>query len=1018
MSKGTSHYNWQKWISQTDLAKKETKNKKLLKEMHERWLEAIMPSVLAASKRKNDNFKLFFGDEGNRIVIPYDQTKMRKLGLLIKFCGNLLFSDARSTITIAAYRTKLFKALSKDPNFDFDKLSQVQKEEFLSKIPPYMKNSHGMLNYPFVTIESVNIRQNVVKQKFTPLGGGAPQEKDVTYYEPVIEYILKTPLNPMMGQEAVEKHLKENPDSWGNGSFTSKKYTVTIGQVLQKFKETELFNWWQQNQVKFSQDKETVEGAKEFVFKDGYNLGENLDYQREEFNNVSLDDESEFSILISRAPVDVLRMSDFASKGMTSCHSEGREYFYCALAEARNEGAIAYLVRTEDINKVDLNATEIFADPQRGVQGITPEARVRLRRVVDDTIGVDFMAPETRTYGKSKVSFTDTVNKWVISKTAGILLNDPEAKYDEGKFYIPDVDTFELKGGSYSDSGMHGLGMSLIRVIDKASKLISQSDEEKNYLLDRIDNLEAGFSSYGISYTGEEDQDEGTAPCEAMKEETNEVVQNFDRRADFASISAQVECDDDNFDIEEISSQIQIEVQMDRRDEGIVFNTARANEVFGTAYLKEELVEKIKYLFDTSLRNVDDYTTFNSSEIDVNIQLYSGPQIYTQIRIIDSHPTSGIFDGYAISARNVLNKLDYTSDIREMIVNHFQKIGIIQPPAISKPEVQDMIQRFVEDLTATGGHMVWQESEEGEWDKFILVENPARETTQTNYPIIAKVPTPKPTATEMELQTTIASDFSLKKDMIRQVVNAIKGPTGASSYALNKEFDKVFGDSLQKSVSYDNKQLAFKGFPGQIDKGNVSFYGGVAQNTSTMTTPSPSETANIDTTPIVDNSFEIEFFVAEQDVQDALQGADFLNVRLRLTVKIDQNFRSEQEIINATNFIEKIGKEENYQQILEIAKKVFNEQVMSQFKTESAGTGGIARIDWGTNLLARNAARLSKAIEKSVKEPNKPPPISREVEGPLFSGNPMFKNQRLPENKNRKLVINERFKRLLRKNKK
>ena len=221
---------------------------------------------------------------------------------------------------------------------------------------------------------------------------------------------------------------------------------------------------------------------------------------------------------------------------------------------------------------------------------------------------------------------------------------------------------------------------------------------------------------------------------------------------------------------------------------------------------------------------------------------------------------------------------------------------------------------------------------------------------------------------------------------------------------MNKEFDNVFGDSLQNSVSYGNKQLAFKGFPGQIDKANVSYYGGVPQSTSAMATPSPNETANIDTPPVISNSFEMQFVIIDQDVQNALvQGADFLNVRLKLTVKIDQNFRSEQEVINATNFIEKIGKEENYQKILEITKKVFNEEVMNKFKPD--GT---------ESYLNRNAVRTGKAIEKSALEPNQPLPQDREVEGPLFSGNPMYRDQRLPENKNRRLIINERFKRLLR----
>ena len=990
MSKGTSHYNWQNWISQTNFSKKETNSKKLLKEMDQRWLNAIMPSVLAATERKNDNFKLFFGDEGNRIVIPYDEGKMIKLAALIRVCANLLFQDVRSTATIGAYRTKLFKSLSKDPNFDLDKLSQVQREEFLSKIPPYMKNYQGILNYPFVNIDSLNIRQNVVKQKFTPLGGGAPQEKDVTYYEPVIQYTLKTPLNPMMGQEAIEKYLKDNPDQWGNGSYTSKSYTVTIGQVLQKFKETELFNWWQQNQLKFSQDKDTVEGAKEITEGEGYELGSDIDTLKERFNENTNTEVSNLSILISRAPIDVLRMSDFASKGMTSCHTEGREYFYCALAEARNQGAIAYLVKTDEINKVDLNATEIFADPQREIEGIMPEARVRLRRVTDNTTDVDFMAPETRIYGRAKVSFVDTVNKWITQKTAKILLNDPEANYDEGKFYIPDSDTLELKGGSYSDSGMRGLGSSLIRIVHNASKLISQTDEEKNYLTDRVDNLEAGFGGYDLSYTGHEDEGEANAPCRTAKNEAEQIVQNFDRRADFASVSVDVQCDDDDFEIDVITSQIAIELQIDRRDNGIQFNQDRLNEVLGTEYLKQEVVEKFKYLFDSMLRNVDDRAAFTSSDIDVNVQLFNGPQIFVQILIMDTHPSSDSADMHLVGARESLNNLDYTTDIRDMIVNHFRNIGVIVQPPISRPEVQDMIQKFVEDLSSTGSHAAWLESEEGQWDQFIIVENPARETVSTNYPIVAKIPTTKPTANQAEISARVPiTDFVLKKDMIRQIIDTMRT---VDTWEINKEFDKQFGSSNENPNQYDNKQKPLFSFGAKDVK--------VAD---------PIRTQNVDITPVVDDSFEIRIMVIDDDVQKALEGADYLNVRAKITVKISENFRTEQEIINATNFIEKIGKEENYQKMIKICSDAVNKTVKEKLSVKPGEL--ISYYD-------RQRERTAKAIEASVASPSEKQPQDREVEGPLFSGNPMYKDQRLPENKNRKLVINERFKRLLRNAKK
>lgn len=995
MSKGTSHYNWQKWISQTDLSKKETKNKKLLKEMNQRWINAVMPAVIAATKRKNDNFKLFFGDQGDRIVIPYDESKMIKLAALIRVCASLLLQDTNSTEKIAAFRTKLFKALSKDPNFDFSKLSQAESEEFLKKLPSYMKNSYGMLNYPILDIETLNIRQNVVKQKFTPLGGGAPQEKDVTYYEPVIEYTIRTPLNPMMGQEAIEKFLQENPDRWGNGSFTRKSYTATIGQILQKFKEKELFDWWQQNQLKFSQDKDTVEGAKEIIEKDWFQREEQVDYLKERFNEVTeTQAENSLSILISRAPIDVLRMSDFASKGMTSCHREGGEYFYCALAEARNQGAIAYLVKTEDINKVDLNATEIFADPQRNIKGIVPEARMRLRRIVDTQTNVDFMAPETRIYGKAKVSFTDTVNKWVTQQTAKILMNDPQAKYDEGKFYIPeDTNSFELKGGSYSDSGMRGLGMSLIRTIDKASKLISQSDEEKTYLSALVDELESSFSSYGLSYTGHEDEDEATAPCKSAIDDVDQIVSYFDRRADYATVIADVACDDDDFEIDVISSKIVIEIQIDRRDDGIQFNQDRMNEVFGTEYLKQEVEEKFKYLFDSMLRNVDDRAAFTSSELEINVKLFNGPQIYIQVFIMDTHASSGAIEMHLVGAREALNKLDYTDDIRDAFVNHLRNIGIIIQPPISKPEVQDMIQKFVEDLSSTGSHAAWLESDEGKWDQFIIVENPARETVQTNYPIVAKIPTPKSNqeqpATEVNTARVHISDFALKRDMIRQIVDTMRT---IDVFELHKEFDKEFGDSNLNANRYDNKQKSLFSFSDKDLK--------VAE---------PLRTQNVDITPQVDEGFEIRIMVIEPDVQRALEGADYLNVRAKITAKISQNFRTEQEIINAINFIEKIGKEENYQKMIKICSDAVNKTVKEKLSVQPGEV---------VSIYDRQRQRVAQGIEASVASPSEKQPLVPPAEGPLFSGNPMYKDQRLPENKTKRLVINERFKRLLRNTKK
>jgi len=195
-----------------------------------------------------------------------------------------------------------------------------------------------------------------------------------------------------------------------------------------------------------------------------------------------------YSIIITRDPVDILRMSDF--QRITSCHSPpSREqhsegYFKCAVAEAHGHGAVAYVVRTEEL----LNATEtdnleiaedaintgeeIFADDIRGSHiGLTmsfvPLSRVRLRQVrwyppdptgmqgFDD--GTEVAIPEKRVYGSKIPGFQKRVAEWAKESQAQTIASAPE-------------DAAWIKfGGSYEDNNIKGLihdltGISLERV--------------------------------------------------------------------------------------------------------------------------------------------------------------------------------------------------------------------------------------------------------------------------------------------------------------------------------------------------------------------------------------------------------------------------------------------------------------------------------------------------------------------------------------------------------------------------
>jgi len=145
------------------------------------------------------------------------------------------------------------------------------------------------------------------------------------------------------------------------------------------------------------------------------------------------------SILISRSPMDLVRMSDHDN--ITSCHDPKKSHFHCAKQEARTGGAIAYIVKNSDLVGVDIQKPELFKDKDRKIDGIVPLERLRLRRFNKDEI--DLLLPELKTYGTHHIGFYDAVKNWAKSAQSDAIRNmDPEEDYDK----------FDLKGGTYQDT--------------------------------------------------------------------------------------------------------------------------------------------------------------------------------------------------------------------------------------------------------------------------------------------------------------------------------------------------------------------------------------------------------------------------------------------------------------------------------------------------------------------------------------------------------------------------------------
>ena len=173
--------------------------------------------------------------------------------------------------------------------------------------------------------------------------------------------------------------------------------------------------------------------------------------------------ESPYVTILSRHPVDVVRMSDM--NNIRSCHSRTGGYFQCAVAESRGHGPIAYLVPREQFEQyfdVDLKETnpedvdldqggeEIFEDDQRGISGLRPEGRVRLRKFVSKEDGRMITAPERKTYAPhdraTPPNFLKGVTQWAMDSQKNVI-GDPKKLANE--FY---KEEWVRHGGSYEDT--------------------------------------------------------------------------------------------------------------------------------------------------------------------------------------------------------------------------------------------------------------------------------------------------------------------------------------------------------------------------------------------------------------------------------------------------------------------------------------------------------------------------------------------------------------------------------------
>jgi hypothetical protein len=201
-------------------------------------------------------------------------------------------------------------------------------------------------------------------------------------------------------------------------------------------------------------------------------------------------------MVISRHPIDVLRMSNHS---WTSCHSPGNSkhgygntgsYYQCAIQEARSGGAIAYVVKKRDLSGIDLQSDEIFEDKDRGILGIKPLGRVRLRKIDFKGGGnyKELLVPSGSVYGKVPWDAVEALRGWARDLQGDNL--------DIVKNYLSSTingeRSLELRGGSYSDRNDSAADIlsSLYGDFDIVGKIGHNADDENEEDKDVIDDIE------------------------------------------------------------------------------------------------------------------------------------------------------------------------------------------------------------------------------------------------------------------------------------------------------------------------------------------------------------------------------------------------------------------------------------------------------------------------------------------------------------------------------------------------
>ncbi len=392
---------------------------KILFEVEQKYIDKFYDAIQRAEDGRLNTFKEIFGEGTSenpklRMIMPYGLDDMSKL-----------------TIILDNIRKSEYFRLN--PTFDevYQKLDGTQQRNI---------NYSIWQRYPTWECEQVTIEVNK-----KPLGWREGDEIPKVQVDTANLYLTYAHRSVKFIDKIIEQK-------------------IPFFKLLQKYYKEEI-EWWQGNKSK------NISAAQVF-FTNNFITTEDIAAQANESWVQSgsgikpLPKGGEDVVMISRHPIDVLRMSNF--KGIKSCHSPGAEYFSNCQQEVASGGAIIFLISKEEFlnrfpDSIIPQKGEIFPDKDRRVNvqryqdpnkpmsfvddQFAPKARLRLRRVHDTETDISYAVPDTRIYGEQIPSFKTQTFKYFGNIQKNKFVKD-------GVLTLPDsIDNLVRYGGEYQDGG-------------------------------------------------------------------------------------------------------------------------------------------------------------------------------------------------------------------------------------------------------------------------------------------------------------------------------------------------------------------------------------------------------------------------------------------------------------------------------------------------------------------------------------------------------------------------------------